>query len=468
MNHARLALWSVTLVCALALSVYVLNGSFTRYLADDYCIATDARGADLVGQALAWYDNASGRLAQFVTLLLAFGAAEGAGGGGSWVVRLAPAALIVVTAASFILLAREGLTTFERERPSWLRASAAGLALLAAAMAATPQFVQSFFWLTGITTYPITIPFIALSGALAARAWRGQHGIGAALTAGALLGSAALYSEPAATLIVALSGLLLLAALIDNLRDHRRILFFAVCTAFALAALAIIVLAPGNSVRQATFSAAPSLLDTVLKSVSYASLYLVGGVAVFAPYASFLALAAGALIGGTRTTEVVERRRRRLLRGVAVIMLALLALVMTFMFPGLYATGEPPPARTFILIQWLIALALGLLGWAVGGRLRGWMPQGVVVLGVVACLSALWIVVAQARWTPQYTSYAVAWDAQDAQLRALDGDAQVTPLDFDLSTAGGLESLTDEKGFWVNTCAARYYGLNSVHVQASS
>jgi hypothetical protein len=146
-------------------------------------------------------------------------------------------------------------------------------------------------------------------------------------------------------------------------------------------------------------------------------------------------------------------------------MAALLAVIAAFMFPGVYATGDPPPARAFLLIQWLIILLLGVIGWVVGGRLRARAPGGVRPLFAAACaVCAALIAVNQIGWTGQYANYAGMWDTLDAELRASDGAVRAPGLAFDMAVAGGLDGLSSDPDNWVNGCAARYYGLELLAV----
>jgi hypothetical protein len=63
---------------------------------------------------------------------------------------------------------------------------------------------------------------------------------------------------------------------------------------------------------------------------------------------------------------------------------------------------------------------------------------------------------------PEYRAHAVAWDTRDEQIRqevaAGATDLTVTQID----TIGGVQEYKGNEFFWVNRCAADYYGLRSL------
>ena len=65
-----------------------------------------------------------------------------------------------------------------------------------------------------------------------------------------------------------------------------------------------------------------------------------------------------------------------------------------------------------------------------------------------------------------YQAFAAEWDAREAviQQAAAGGmrEVSVQMLRYDLGARGGLDTLEPDAGGWVNQCAARYYGVDSI------
>lgn len=472
----RLNLFHILAVLLLVgVAVYALQGSFTRYLADDYCNAIDARGADIIAVSAEWYNTASGRLAQFVGLLLALGAAEASGGGGSLVVRALPIAFMALWGAALYFLARELLFTLRGNKPPRLHAALLTLALLVAVLAGTPQTVQSLYWLTGILTYTITIPLLLITAAFALRVWQGRSGLASLIPAGVCLLSAALCNEPSATLAAAGAGLGFLAALPDALRARHltepRLVWFGGLVLIALVALAILLSAPGNGLRQTSFVGTASPVSALTDSLFYALFFLAGSILVFSLPGTLVVFGVGLLLAQASGAA----RPAHSGRWVAMSAVALILVLTAFMLPGLVAANAPPPARSFIVPQMLVSIAIMLLGWWMGAPrqrqmnalLRARMGN---LVSMVAAACIVFIAARQIAVLPNFAAFATSWDAREVQLRSVGrGDEArivLAPLAFDIGTANGLETATDQPGFWINACMERYYQVGSVRVSA--
>jgi hypothetical protein len=63
---------------------------------------------------------------------------------------------------------------------------------------------------------------------------------------------------------------------------------------------------------------------------------------------------------------------------------------------------------------------------------------------------------------PEYRSYAIAWDARDAYIRKSVAEGAKDLVVVQLDSMGGVGEYKGRKSYWINSCAARYYGLDSL------
>ena len=271
----------ISFVLALPVLLYAYVGTFSRYMTDDFCIINATAHVDPLSETLLEYNRWGGRLAQPFALTAVFKL-------GPAFTAISPALLI----ALLLIASAWALVEFARwlklERPLLL-GSLFALLLIYVTLAGTPQLGQSLYWLSAAYAYTAPLPLIAVLLALTFRAARtGQTrlwiGILAALIA-LVVGS---FAEPVVT-IELMALLLLFAAFWAFSRQSRAVqMLLAAQIVGALIALVLILVAPGNAIREVKFEASPSVVHTLISS-------LVDGIG----YLFLLAprLAPGALIG---------------------------------------------------------------------------------------------------------------------------------------------------------------------------
>jgi hypothetical protein len=447
------------LLLTLGIAVYAFNGVYSRYMADDYCIVGEIRGRDLFSMTAQWYREASGRVAQFIALIVTLNLGVG-------FAAVSPALLLLAWIAaltwSLLPLARR----FAPERSAWA-ALIAALALVWAALAGTPQIPQTLYWVTGAYTYTAPLIIASLLPGVVLRA-RAPELPSIAMLALTLIGGT--FSEPNATwqfalLLAGLAAAVLLRA------SHAQIV--TLCAGLIGAGLAVVVLlaSPGNLLRSAAFTPSGSVAATAVGSARYALLYALALAPRLAPLALLALFIVPSLIALAMPQLPILPSRRlgwALILWIAAGFFSLTA----FMTPGVHATSAPPPARSFIIpfFSWSTALAgAGFLCGCIirarhGGRpaaVRAAAPLSAALIALAVGASALPELTA----APVYAQYAAEWDARHRALREADGAVTVPPYTVDLALSSGLDTLTDDPDDWVNRCAAAYYELESVRVE---
>jgi len=63
---------------------------------------------------------------------------------------------------------------------------------------------------------------------------------------------------------------------------------------------------------------------------------------------------------------------------------------------------------------------------------------------------------------PEFRANAESWDIRDAQIRLAVDQGATDLVVVQLDSMGGVVEYKGNRSFWVNSCAARYYGLDSL------
>ena len=203
-------------------------GTYSRYVADDFCTTAALHRIGFLQSQLYWYKSWSGRFA-FTFVITALESI------GPYVARVLPAAVIALLAASSFF----AVAPIPMNR---VLAGALASAMTWSIVGCAPDVFQDVFWATGVVTYTLPLALIALWAGLTLRN----------KTAYPLLFFAAAFSE---TLTVVMGGVAVITFV--GFPSQRRKTLPAIA-AIALGAL-IVVLAPGNAVRAAHFRREMSL-----------------------------------------------------------------------------------------------------------------------------------------------------------------------------------------------------------------
>ena len=471
-----------------ALLAHACVGLFSRYWYDDFITAAILRDKGFFGAQRYWYLNWSGCFSYNIATSLAELA-------GPWVVPFLPLAALVAWVAATAWAIRQVLRLLPGASQHPRSVSLVSALLLVFATAnTTPDVVQSFYWQTGILKYLIIlILFTVYAGFVAASVRRGDERIDwwrVALCALLVLLSGG-FSEISA--LVQLCGLALLLVASLTLarksfgRGSRALILAGFCG--ALAALLIVVAAPGNKIRQATVAPSAGWLVSVESSCRYA-LYFFEQHTRRSRGTTLLSLALPAwliLMGnyaryrqvGFAADEPLYARRRVLKLFVAGTAIGFGLIVLCFV-PGFYAISEPLPARALLLPKFLLVCLFvywGALAGLVLLKASALVRTGALAAGAVALVTLLALSPVTAAWrtfalVPRARTYAAQWDETERQIRAA---AAAGVKDVTVRDVGGNEH---ELGFGrhdlrlgrdptkpQNWAVALYYGLDSIKAE---
>jgi len=146
---------------------------------------------------------------------------------------------------------------------------------------------------------------------------------------------------------------------------------------------------------------------------------------------------------------------------------AVVLLVIAFWFNGMKLNFHPPAFPEMrewvranlgisLLVLFGLLLVAGLAAWKADIRLS--LSIWLVLLGIPALIIG-------ARFVTEYPlmqQRAELWDGRDAQIRQMQAAGETQLVVPAMNSLAGILELSDYEGFWVNHCAATYYGVGSI------
>ncbi|MFJ4867294.1 DUF6056 family protein [Streptomyces sp. NPDC088757] len=473
---------------AALLSVGAFLGLYVRPTSDDWCALWKARDMGVLGITSDFYLTQNGRVTNaFLTGLLYSDGMTGPG--------LLPAFLVVALGAGLFLLAREALRALRLTVPVVTLVAAVALLEALLFFAGTRPY-QALLWAPATLSH--TVPSVlgvwtVLTAVWAARSRR-RRARAVAVGSAVLLGAAAgTLCEPFVATAAPAAAVLAVLCLprLGWTRDRYATTW---CSAWCLGLVTGLVLlwtSPGARWRRSQQPEVPLSVDTVRATVRDWT-HIWGEILGQWAYAG--ALAAGLLLGLTATLTTDGRTPgpragggapRWLFPLLAVAPIPLVALASLAAAYGLrsgYGTSGWTYARTWtsFLVPFLLALCGygALLGRALGrvpGRPSAPAPSpprrrvrpryaALAAAGVLAAASVTALVPAVRATTTQTVSRSVAWDLQDARIRAraAGGATEVTYRPLHIGHLAEPFFTRVPARDWAARCAARYYGVDRI------
>jgi hypothetical protein len=461
-----------------ALALYAYLGTFTRYMADDYCSAAALKTQGFWGAQAYWWLNWSGRysFSFLVSLVESLGIK---------VVPLLPGLAIAVWLFSIVW----GYLPLLRN----LKVSHAitgGLFLASVALWSTYRSVDDYpqivFWQTGILTYPISVILFFLGLGLAVRRASNPAGIrGWELVLWFLFAFAAGgFSETGVVVQVALLALILMVVLLTKTR-HGKVWIPILIAAIAGSVLSLVVIAfaPGNSVRSAGFQNIPPVMQSISGSLLTTFTFLPGWAVAHTTVFVF-AFLAGAFFACFFIPGEMPIQNSRIAIYFGASLIFVLLVIWAGIAPAYLLRGGVPPQRVLLSAYFLVA-SLAIF-WGILGALflrsvlprttisvQGWVSLGLLIL--VMLLGVLPFASSQLKLISPLKAYSSQWDERHQTLLTapLQGEAVVVTADLTkvkalselgprLWLAGDFETSPDN---WINRCAAQYYGVGQIVVK---
>jgi len=459
----QFALILANIVFLIALTIYAVRGFYSRYWADDYCFGSIFHQHGLFEGTGFFYQNTSNRFAAYFLVGLNELLGEHA-------ISFLPAFMILITVFIYSVVFKLAfrLVKFPQK---W------GVSLLLSQLMTyfmlltAPDLFQSIFWRSGIVSYYAPIPFLGLTLIIILTGIR--HGkfkfLQLVLLALVTFFSAGL-SETFAALESGLWLILIVVALIFITKDRRRPILQsgAVALLGSMIAMLIMIKAPGNIMRLETLEQATSLWQVIYLSLRFGTSFLYNTLRGY-PLPILILFATSAILAyhlsGHTKPGIDEKTWVKILWGSLITGFILLVCVAA---PTAYGMMAYPENRAWMLGRFVSVLAMIIVGFSTGILSHRFMDRI-----VDTCLMSIIILVllslypfkgAWQEWQQlsAWQTGALAWDArQQGILDSIsEGEISLTVQAFD--SIGSVAELTANPHYWVNVCAANYYGVEEI------
>ena len=431
----RLGLAVLTVAVLVALGTYAFRGTFARYVTDDFCTSSVLRDkgffAAMKYHRLSW----SGRYSYYAIKAIPE--------------SIGPATARVMPAVMIALFGTAAVWTMRRVMHGWLLPLLTGVAVVYAAIDATPEVLAiggPLIWETGTVTYMLPLILYTLWAGL----FFGTASVRARWTASAVLMLVAGgLSETSLAAQCAMTGALALFAVLRRWREASRIAIAGF--AASLFALALVGSAPGNEVRMRRLPPRPPLLSAAVDTVQLSYDYI-GSVAFSEGKSLLLILLCGTILGATLP---------RL--NVPVALLAALAAACgyaaSFLPSAWMLSMGPPPRALHVANFFFMAMLLPLC--AIAGARK---PRAVTLVAPALLVVASLIPLASTRSVigtiPKARADAAELDRIAAVMRANRGQRVVIHSPWAIAE----RVLVSEPEFWTNRCMSEFYGVHSIRV----
>ena len=456
-----------------AIGMYAYLGAFSRYLADDYCEAVSVSKNSPINAVINRYSAGATRASNRYSNLLFVGFSEMLGEHN-----------MQITIVSMVLLWVVGLCWSAHEIRKFLKIDWSlfldlylGLSLGFFSFLQAPNLFQTVYWRSSMMTHFAPLVFGSfLSAFLVRQLQRLRFEPLSRLIYGFVFFATFIiagFSEPPATTLV--TTLPLLMAVIWFLENtpakqrHLGLLAWMFAGAF-LGLMALVFSPAGANVARETSLDFVAILS---KSFLYSYLFIIDSLKI-APLPTLLSILLPFMLIWLYKQQPSPSSRNEIYSIWLVIFaipVLLWLLVAAGFAPSVYGQSFPVERMRF-LARTLMIVACMLEGALFGfllkdlklspNRIAGWWVVLVLfaVLAIGYPLRAVFNVLKVN--VPEYRAHAETWDTRDQYIRksvvAGAKDMVVTQLD---SMHGAVE-YKGNKSFWVNVCAAEYYGLHTL------
>ncbi len=464
----------VTIILFLTgLGLFAYLGVYNRYWADDWCYNADLKELGFLG-ALKGYTYittyASNRYSlTFFSGLLYFLGISG-------VQIMTPLNILLLVAALYWTLANIR-KILDSGLPSTSLVIISAIAVYYSIYLA-PHLYQSLYWRSGSLPYFDPLVFGVLIFALITYQGTLTKPSRWSLPVLAVLAFfAGGFSEAGcATLIVALSVYILVAWVFRTrpwAKSSLPAAVIAIC--FALMAMVVLILSPTNTHRLGLYGRPSDFVRLPLLVLGFSFDFVRFSFSDL-PF-PHLAIAGLSLLLGY-LLYVPENQPLRLKAVILVVlMIAAIAfiLVASSYAPSAYIEKSPPAPRTRIIPRFILTFALVITAWLIGCILRQtfqsrWLDLVAGLGFMFVAAYSLYTVVNVGRQLSVYSQRAGLWDERDAQIRAAiqGGSTDIKVNAIDGMPVGGIRDFEvrgqGKPGYWINQCAARYYGVEAIDV----
>lgn len=462
---------SVAMMVGVGLYIYL--GTFSRYLADDYCEALLVSGDSLLQAVISRYSVGAWRAANRYSNILFIGFGESLGNGN-----------YPLTITSMSLLWTIGLTWCVHEFRKFLKVSWGiqndlffGASLSFFSLLQAPSLFQTVYWRSSMMTHFAPLVFGSLLLAFWFRQVRQPKtpsvGINIFFLVAAYIISG--FSEPPTTTMVTVLSMLLLLVWKWGREPLRKKYFTHLAWPFAGAFLGLLTLVFSPAGINSTQDRSLNMIEILGKSFLYSYEFMVDTLRT-QPLPIVLTVLIPLLLFWLYAKDLLPKYSQEQTRIIWYIILAapfmVWFLIAAGFAPSAYGQGFPVERMRF-LARFLMILTFMFTGGLFGIFLRNmqFKPNPAMGQWLAVFLFALITIAYPIRRTiqmyrlylPEYSQRAELWDLRNDFIKRHIADGEKNLVVPGYSGIYYIKELDANPKHWVNVCAAQYYGVESIH-----
>ena len=448
---------------SIVLTVYIYRGFYSRYWADDYCQSATLQEYGVFGGTWNSYQTWSNRF----TAIFLVGVSELFG---AKAISFLPAIAILCNVLIYALLFHL-IFCLRKWKVSFLVSFFISLIFTYFLLLLSPNLFQSIYWRSGMISYFAPLQFLGL--VVIVLCLDLLHGIKKCrfvifFLLALILGG---FSETFSAFQV---GLWLIALLLSitflkkqNKNTFKRDSLYLL--AGSLFSLVIIALAPGNFVRLRSAQVEFDFWSFVPLSLKYAAAFVFRTIKTY-PLPNLI-LFVEMFIIGLYVDQASGRFERPVKTGIKLLIALFLiscTLIVCVAAPSAFTMQAYPEERAWMVGRFVTILMVMIAGFGIGILSQDWFgcKKALSWFSIITLL-ILSLYPLKGAWTewqqiPQWEATAQAWDRRNAQIMEKVEDGELSFTIQALDSIGTVAELTDDPNYWVNVCAAGYYGIGEI------
>ena len=464
----------------LGLTAILFLSIYTRFHADDFCMAGTVNSMPFFKYFGYWYIGWTGRYS-----FIFFTGLSGLLG-----VKFA-SVLPTIMVSIWLLLNAWAILPIVRQKKCQapvLSAFASSGIFLFILLLSLPNIFQSVFWNNGAINYSFPLITFTINIGIIIRLWyKNIKGRGWVLLNIFLTLMTGGFSEIFILMQITFFVLVMLYLyFFVECNNYKHIWYFLVINLIsAFIALLIVAIAPGNQVRQ-------SLLDEPTNLLILPIMVLRNTLIIFyiflknSGFWMILLITIPFLLSLIWTQNSVEMEmigksyslrqfwNQKWFKGSILVGLFVFLMTMSAATPSSYIQGDYPENRAMILPFYFIVIGIMTIMYLLGAAVRK-LPKVnqyfqdlkikvlIRVLILILFGTGLTLTVLNTFHSlPDYVGYAQLWDLRDQELRTLKENNVKEVTIFKLESYFGLEDIHTDPKYWVNRYVAEYYGFDTI------
>ena len=454
------------------LGVMAYLGTFTRYMADDYCESYSVTTESPLGAVINRYMDGQWRASNRYSNLLFVGVVESLLGKKN--IEIIPAVLIFLWVIGLVYLVWQ---VRKLAGVQWHLYTDIFLGVMLAffPILEAPNRFQTFYWRSSMATH--FVPLVFLNFLLAFLFSKTQSNNEASPSVWAVIGlffasfMIGGFSEPPVTVMVVGSSLGLIYIWFFVKNKKRRTLLFLTTSVFAGAVSALIVMAVSPAAINLGRNT-PSSVEWIRRTTQYTYLFMVDAFKTL-PLPNLLSFVFSAVVVFViyRDKENINIINARVNRNIALVLPFILILLIAAGFSTSAYGQSYPVARARFFAHYLLTITLVFEGVLFGMWLSQvkWKFFGIAYFEYIAMLMLLILAIYPFRAglqviqdVPEYRKRAGKWDTRETLISTLIGQGETDLMIYQLDGVDGVKELDTFANHWVNLCAANYYEVNSI------